>query len=435
MSHITSNWIYRRDLRASDLPPIYQLEDALRDKLGKDIPITFDPRAGNGAITLDNELARNRISQNTPVHVTSDVTTTPASLYMYIFRPSDRGSIASLIRHHFQVERFTQSLTYDELGEVGSHTTQTVADAYFINFNHAAGIVKVEVISESSWNVRFDPYLGESRNLDISKYWQLRADDICDMYSSQTRGSLEDTNSVIKTWLTRGINLCPWHAEKIPRSAEILELFLKAHNRYSPKDLISMVQDHLVSVLESTYSNVEKEYGVECLPLGIFIIDRLLLEESKTAIQDWGFGSADDSIHKAKNESEAYLYKLQIVFSAMAWLGELFDSECFGQIFDAELEQKIPRGRVKKLFAWLAMPKQAAFLSSGIPVRKPEADDASNLNRLWDWLHQRKYRQVKFALAISKSGLIRERKDAIEFIEDLSIKYLSMPTGTRTKIA
>ncbi|KAJ5769046.1 RelA/SpoT [Penicillium odoratum] len=396
----------------------------------------------NGTIAPDNELVRNNISpQDTPVHVTSDVATTPTSLYLYIFRPSDRGRIASLIRHHFQVEIFTQSRTYDELKDVGLHTTYPVADAYLINFNHASGpdgqhgpqrdLVKVEVISESPWNLKFDPYLGESRYLDIWKYWQTRTDAISDMHSSQTRGSLEDINYVLRQCLPGGNDPCHWHYKKISRSDEILEMFLKAHNRYSPKDLISMVQDHLVSVLESTYSNVEKEYGVECLPLGIFIIDRLLLEESKTEIKDRGIGSADDSIHEAKNKSEAYLYKLQVIFSAMAWLGELFDSECFTQIF-ADLKETIPRERVKKRFEWLAMPKQAACLSNGIPLQEPEANDVKTLNWLWDWLHQQNYRQVKFALAISKSGLIRERKDAIDFIKDLSIVYLSMPTGTST---
>ncbi|KAJ5134012.1 RelA/SpoT [Penicillium atrosanguineum] len=439
MSHITSTRIDCRDLRASDLQPVDQLEHALRARLGTDIPITYIPSAGNAAVTLDNELARNNLSQNTPVHATRDVTTTPASLYMYIFRPSDRGRIASLIRHHFRVEIFTQSHTYDELEEVGSHTTQSVADAYFIDFHHTPGPdwprtpwrgpVKVEVISESPWNVKFKPYLGESRYLE--SYLQQRTDDISDMQFLQTKGSLENINYVLKTCLTRRSDSCQWHAQKIPQSAKILEMFLKAHNCYSSKDLISMVQKHLVSVNESTYSNVERAYGVDCLPLGIFIIDHLLLEESETGIKDWNIGFADDSIHKAQNESEAYLYKLKILFSAMAWLGELFDLECFGQIFETELDAKIQRARVKTLFMWLGMPKQAAFLSSGLPPQGPEATDAEDLNILWHWLHQRNYRQVKFALAISKSGLIRERKDAIGFISDLSIKYLSMPPGIK----
>ncbi|KAJ6160426.1 RelA/SpoT [Penicillium chermesinum] len=367
------------------------------------------------------------------MQIAREIITDRKSLHLYVCRPSDRGRLASIIRHEFSVVRFTQSYTYDDIGDLGSHASQRAFDAYFIAFRAPQnryggckpwkGLMKVEVISEPPWTPRFHARSTDTSgpNEDLETF---QAEDRDLEEDRQLRGgnSFQDVSHA----LTRLVARDPWLSQKIPGSADVLASFLKVHNTYSRKSLYETLSRYLdVDSMRDTYLELEREYDMDNLPISIYILDRMLFGESENPSQVPGPAYSDDLIDEPQNKKEAHLYKLKIIFSTIAWLEALFpetyDKPLRGAKFDPSLD-----GRLRRNLEWLEQPKTGGFLDG-----KAMAEcDVNTLKEFWGWLHDRAEvsRLLRLALAISKNGLIKGRKDTYDRIHEL-IDSFKMPPG------
>ncbi|KAJ5226391.1 RelA/SpoT [Penicillium chermesinum] len=383
-----------------------EFENSLQSILEK-YGIKFSIQASQNGDGLYRELPGIVASEEDPMQIAREIITDRKSLHLYVCRPSDRGRLASIIRHEFSVVRFTQSYTYDDIGDLGSHASQRAFDAYFIAFRAPQnryggckpwkGLMKVEVISEPPWTPRFHARSTDTSgpNEDLETF---QAEDRDLEEDRQLRGgnSFQDVSHA----LTRLVARDPWLSQKIPGSADVLASFLKVHNTYSRKSLYETLSRYLdVDSMRDTYLELEREYDMDNLPISIYILDRMLFGESENPSQVPGPAYSDDLIDEPQNKKEAHLYKLKIIFSTIAWLEALFpetyDKPLRGAKFDPSLD-----GRLRGISNGLSSPKR----------------EASLMAKQWR------------TLAISKNGLIKGRKDTYDRIHEL-IDSFKMPPG------
>lgn len=349
-------------------------------------------------------------------------------IFIFISRPSDQAKVAELMRHDFWVESYTQSYSYSELNTPAPNATRKMTDCYIVAFTTILGYdesqstwhFQVNLISEPPTMPQFQP---KSQPKIASQDFQAFVDDdyhrrirvveTGDALKNRTRprGEIEDVDYILSGWLHKKT----WLRSKMHGSSEMLSMFLKAHHSYFPHDFRAMLGRHLSTISKDDYLNVEKEYAcVKPLPLSIFIVDRVLL------VEEIPTGLPEEVIEEAQNTSEAYIYQLRITLSTIVWATELFSIEYYKNFRDA---QKDPLARS---FKWLSAPKQDQFLRGEQQLL--EDRDVPYLNELWRWFHQHPSRQIKFAMALSKNGLIRERKDAMSILEEF-IWNSAVPSG------
>lgn len=372
---------------------------------------TFDKRS-DGIIPLDHTQRRSNNLQR---------------FFIFISRPSDQAKVAEFMRHDFWVENYTQSYSYSELKASTSNATRKMTDCYIVTFTTILGYdesqstwrFQVNLISEPPTMPKFQP---ESQPkiapqdyqafVDDDDHRRIRVENTEEALRNGTRplGEIEDVDYVLNGWLRKRTWLC----SKMHGSSEMLSMFLKAHHSYFPHDFRAMLERHLSTISKDDYSDVEREYAcVKSLPLSIFIVDRVLL------VEEIPTGLPEGIIEEAQNTSEAYIYQLRIILSTIVWATELFSIEYYKNFRDAQ------KDLLARSFKWLSAPKQDQFLRGEQQLL--EDRDVPYLNELWRWFHQHHSRQIKFAMAISKNGLIRERKDAMSILEELIWNFAAPP--------
>ncbi|OQE34529.1 hypothetical protein PENCOP_c017G05877 [Penicillium coprophilum] len=175
--------------------------------------------------------------------------------------------------------------------------------------------------------------------------------------------------------------------------------FLKSRQLDTRRELRQVLELNLGPDSEAVWSKIATEYPAGKLNLVIFIMDRLLLTNGGSDVEDLVSGD-DHQIH---------VYKLQAMMSTFVWLDRFFKPPyLWQQIFADQYQEFLREGLVL-----LGSTRLDLFLKGDLL----EQDDIALIDRLWDWFEYQDDRQIRLTFAISKNGMFRDRKDARQVIQ------------------
>ncbi|KAJ5210233.1 RelA/SpoT [Penicillium cf. griseofulvum] len=210
--------------------------------------------------------------------------------------------------------------------------------------------------------------------------------------------SVDDVGCVLQKWLEEQHSA--WFQGRTAGSCTSLFNFLKSRNMNTRGELRQILEASFGSDSEALYSRLASEYPADSLTLVIFIMDGLLLTDGGS---DVDFVTGD--------HHQIHVYKLQAMMSTFVWLEKFFTPDLLWQrVFAAQNQESL-----RDSLVWLNSARLKLFFDGD----QLEKHDIAILDYLWGWFECQKDRKIRFAFAISRNGMFKDRKESRKVIQQL----------------